>query len=285
MSNRPLPLWLSGAVVGGTFVVLLALELFRPLRRAVEPKRVRLARNFAVAALGAAAVSLTERPVINHLAASVGERRWGVLGWTSLPLWVEIPLAVALMDYTLYVWHFLVHRVPWLWRFHVVHHTDLDMDASTAVRFHFAELVISIPWRAAQVVLIGVSPLDFSIWQTALLVSTMFHHSNVRLPETFERRLARFVVTPRMHGIHHSVVREETDSNWSSGLAVWDRLHGTFRLDVPQENITIGVPAYRAPEDVRLASLLRLPFVPQRPSWRWHGTHGTVPRTSARSDP
>jgi sterol desaturase/sphingolipid hydroxylase (fatty acid hydroxylase superfamily) len=282
VSERPLPLWLSGAVVAGTFVVLLALELRRPLRRAVEPKRVRLARNLAVAALGAAAVSLTERPAITHLAATVVERRWGLLRWMVLPSWVEIPLAVALMDYTLYVWHVLVHRVPWLWRFHLVHHVDLDLDASTAFRFHFAELVISIPWRAAQVVIIGVSPLAFSIWQTALLVSTMFHHSNVRLPVPLERRLARFVVTPRMHGIHHSTVRTQTDSNWSSGLALWDRLHGTFRLDVPQAEITIGVPAYRAARDVGLPSLLRLPFVPQRPSWS-PDPHGTGPPSSART--
>jgi sterol desaturase/sphingolipid hydroxylase (fatty acid hydroxylase superfamily) len=157
--------------------------------------------------------------------------------------------------------------VPWLWRFHVVHHIDRDLDASTALRFHFAELLVSLPWRAAQVVTIGVSPLAFSAWQTALLVSIMFHHSNLRLPIGVERRLVRFVVTPRMHGIHHSVVRAETDSNWSSGLTFWDRLHGTLRLDVPQDAITIGVPAYRTADDVALPHILRLPFGPQPPSW------------------
>ena len=154
------------------------------------------------------------------------------------------------MDYTLYVWHVLTHRVPFLWRFHVVHHVDLDLDASTALRFHFAEIVISIGWRIGQVVLIGVPPLALSAWQTATLVSIMFHHANVRLPIAAERRLNRFVVTPRMHGIHHSIVREETDSNWSSGLTLWDRLHGTLRLDVSQDEVTIEVPAYRDWRDV-----------------------------------
>src|SRR5581483_488306 len=144
--------------------------------------------------------------------------------------------------------------------FHVVHHLDRDLDASTAVRFHFGELAISTVWRAAQVVAIGVAPDALAVWQTATLVSVLFHHSNVRLPIALERALARVVVTPRLHGIHHSTVRAETDSNWSSGLVVWDRLHGTLRVDVPQDAIEIGVPAYRSAADAALPRILALPF-------------------------
>jgi sterol desaturase/sphingolipid hydroxylase (fatty acid hydroxylase superfamily) len=104
------------------------------------------------------------------------------------------------------------------------------------------------------------------------MLSILFHHSNVRLPAGLEGGLSRFVVTPRMHGIHHSTVREETDSNWSSGLTLWDRLHGTLRLDVPQGGIDIGVPAYREPREVGLTSMLALPFGGQRPTWRLCGT-------------
>nr|MBA2647655.1 sterol desaturase family protein [Pyrinomonadaceae bacterium] len=171
--------------------------------------------------------------------------------------------------YTLYVWHVLTHRVPFLWRFHVAHHVDLDMDATTALRFHFAELAVSVAWRAGQVVVIGVSPLSFSVWQTALFLSIMFHHSNVRLPLGFERRLNKLIVTPRMHGIHHSTIRAETDANWSSGLTVWDWLHGTLRLNVPQQEIIIGVPAYREPEDVAFGDVLAMPFHSQRSTWRF----------------
>jgi sterol desaturase/sphingolipid hydroxylase (fatty acid hydroxylase superfamily) len=183
---------------------------------------------------------------------------------------MEVTLAVVLLDYTLYLWHVLTHRVPFLWRFHVAHHVDLDLDASTALRFHFGELAISTVWRAAQVALIGVSPLSFSVWQTFLLLSVLFHHSNVRLPIEVERKLNLLFVTPRMHGIHHSIVREETDSNWSSGLTVWDWLHGTLRLNVPQYEITIGVPAYREAEEVGLAQVLKMPFARQRPTWTPH---------------
>ena len=225
-------------------------------------------RNLAVAAVSAAALHLIERPIVARLTALVERRGWGLLKRRHLPAWLEVALAVALLDYTLYVWHVLTHRVPFLWRFHVAHHVDLDMDATTALRFHFAELVVSVAWRAGQVVIIGVSPLSFSVWQTALFLSIMFHHSNVRLPLGFERRLNKLIVTPRMHGIHHSTIRAETDANWSSGLTVWDWLHGTLRLNVPQQEIVIGVPAYREPQDVELGDVLAMPFHSQRHSWR-----------------
>jgi sterol desaturase/sphingolipid hydroxylase (fatty acid hydroxylase superfamily) len=262
----------STPLILGAFGLLVWLERRRPLRRAVEPKLRREARNLAVAAAGAAALRVTEKPLADALTSLVECRRWGMLKLVRLPAWLEIALAVVLLDYTLYLWHVLTHRAPFLWRFHVVHHVDLDLDASTALRFHFAELVLSIPWRAAQILLIGVSPPALSAWQTFLFLSIMFHHSNVRLPLEVERRLNAFVVTPRMHGIHHSTVKEETNSNWSSGLTVWDWLHGTLRLDVPQDAIDIGVPAYRDPREVGLASMLALPFGEERPTWRLDGT-------------
>ncbi len=211
MQTKQLPMWVSAPLIIGAFGLLLWLECRRPLRREVESKFTRVVRNLGVAAVGAAALQLAERPVTMPLAALVERRGWGLLQWVHLPVWLEVPLAVVLLDYTLYVWHVLTHLVPWLWRFHLVHHIDLDLDASTAVRFHFGELCISVPWRAGQILLIGVSPLALSVWQTALLLSIVFHHSNVQLPIRVERWLNRFVVTPRMHGIHHSIVREETN--------------------------------------------------------------------------
>jgi sterol desaturase/sphingolipid hydroxylase (fatty acid hydroxylase superfamily) len=224
-----------------------------------------------MAGLGAATLQVLERPVVEPLAELVERRRCGLLKLARLPAWVEVPLAIVPMDYTLYLWHVLTHRVPWLWRFHRVHHADLDLDAATAVRFHFGELALSVPWRAAQVLLIGTSPRALSIWQTATIVSILFHHSNLRRPIAIERALNRVIVTPRMHGIHHSIVEEETNSNSSNGLAFWDRLHGTLRLNVPQEAVTIGLPAYRRPAEVTLGRLLVIPFGPKQPDWRAPG--------------
>jgi len=258
---------LSAPLIVGAFGALVLFERRRSLRRTTEPKLKRNARNLVVAALGAIALQAAERPVVQPLTLLVERRRWGLLKRVRLPAWLEVALAVVLLDYTLYIWHYLTHRVKWLWRFHVVHHVDLDLDASTALRFHFAELALSVPWRVGQIVGIGVSPLSFSVWQTLLFLSIMFHHSNVRLPIDVERALNRFIVTPRMHGIHHSMVREETDSNWSSGLTLWDWLHGTLCLNVPQHEISIGVPAYRESEDVKLENILEMPFTSQRPTW------------------
>src|SRR5205085_4254345 len=125
--------------------------------------------------------------------------------------------------------------------------------------------------RAAQVLLLGISPRALRLWQTLTLVEVMFHHSNVELPVEVERWLSKVIVTPRMHGIHHSIIQEETDSNWSSGLTVWDWLHGTLRLNVPQDEISIGVPAYRDPAEVTLPHLLAMPFGKQRPTWQLPG--------------
>jgi sterol desaturase/sphingolipid hydroxylase (fatty acid hydroxylase superfamily) len=283
VSSRRIPGWLSGAVVLGAFAALIVAETRRPLRGQVEPKLRRDLRNLAVAGLSAATLRTLEKPVVEPLSRVVERRRWGLLQRLRPPRWLEVPLAVALMDYTLYLWHVLTHRVPFLWRFHAVHHVDLDLSATTALRFHFAEMAVSVPYRAAQVALLGVGPRALSVWQTFLFASILFHHSNLRLPPRLERRLVPFVVTPRMHGIHHSAVEEETNSNWSSGLTLWDRLHRTLRLGVPQRDITIGLPAFRRAEEVTLGRILAIPFGPQRQTWRLEG-HGPAMRERAPGD-
>lgn len=253
------------AAIGGTWW----LERRLARRRYLEPRGRHQLRNLAVASVGALTVRLAETPVVVPLARLVETRRWGLVGALGGPRWFRVIAAVALMDYTLYLWHILVHRVGWLWRFHLVHHVDLDLDSTTGVRFHFGELAMSTPWRAAQVFAIGTSPAALRLWQNLTLASIVFHHSNMRLPIWLERRLAWLVVTPRMHAIHHSVVASETDSNFSSGLSLWDRLHGTLRLNVPQSEITIGVPAYRDPAELGLIDVAVLPLTHQRPSWQW----------------
>lgn len=262
------PTWLNALLVGGSLAALMWLERRRPLRPSAEAKLRHDTRNLAIAMLANATVQIAERPLIEPLCRVVEKRRWGLLKQCRLPAWADVCLSVALLDYTLYLWHILVHRVPFLWRFHQPHHVDLDLTASTALRFHFGELLLAVAWRAGQVICIGVSPLSLSIWQTFTLIEIMFHHSNIDIPPRTERLLGRFLVTPRMHGIHHSAVEEETNSNWSSGLTIWDWLHGTLRRDVAQEEITIGVPAYRDPRELALLPVLSMPFGKQRDTWQ-----------------
>jgi sterol desaturase/sphingolipid hydroxylase (fatty acid hydroxylase superfamily) len=283
MRTRAVPWWIAGVLGAGCVLVLSYLERRKPLRRSVEPKLKRETRNLAVAGLSGIVIVLAERPIVQPLAIWVEQRHWGLVRQLSLPPWMEVALGLVLMDYAFYAWHILMHRVPLLWRMHLVHHVDLDMDASTALRFHFTEMLASIPWRAGQVVLIGLTPFSFSVWQCFFLLSILFHHSNVELPIAWERWINKMVVTPRMHGIHHSIVEQETNSNWSSGLTIWDWLHGTLRLNVPQADVTIGVPAFLEPKAVTLPRILAMPFEVQPPNWQF--PNGGAPEPHATEAP
>jgi sterol desaturase/sphingolipid hydroxylase (fatty acid hydroxylase superfamily) len=175
------------------------------------------------------------------------------------------------MDLSFYYWHLVNHRVALLWRFHNVHHIDPDLDVSTALRFHFGELAFSAGFRIVQILLIGISAWVYVAYELFFQANTLFHHSNVRLPIRLERTLNRVLVTPRMHGIHHSHVQRETNSNYGVVFPWWDRLHRTLGLNVPQSAITIGVPGYSNPEDNRLWHAIWLPFRKQRDYWRLPG--------------
>jgi sterol desaturase/sphingolipid hydroxylase (fatty acid hydroxylase superfamily) len=199
--------------------------------------------------------------LVDPLSRLVERRRGGLTQQLPGPPWLQDAAAVVLMDYSLYAWHVLTHRAPALWRFHQVHHADLDLSASTALRFHFGEIAASVPWRLGQVLLIGTVPRALRTWRRLLFASVVFHHSNWRLPPAVERRLGWLVATPRLHGIHHAADRVRSDSNWSSGLTLWDRLHGTHRAD-PHQPEAIGVAELRRPEQVRLGRLLAAPFRP-----------------------
>ena len=257
----------GGAALGLAALALFVAEKKRPLRTPTQHEPTRSIANLALGAVSMATVALIEAPLTSPLAERAKRKRRGLVQWLRLPDWVRDATAALLMDYTIYLWHVATHKVPFLWRFHLVHHVDLDLDTTTALRFHGADMAISAPYRAAQVALIGVSPRALRIWQGWFFLSVLFHHSNIRLPERFERILARFVTTPRMHGIHHSAVEDETGSNWSSGFAFWDHLHRTFRLDVPQDAITIGVPAYRDPDETGLQRSMTMPFGYERDAW------------------
>ncbi len=258
---------ISIAVVAGCFGLMVMAETLAPLRRAVESKLRRVIRNLTTGGVSLAILTLLQTPILIPASRWAEANHVGLLNWVQWPAAVEIFLAVVLLDYTLWFWHRANHTVPLLWRFHLVHHIDLDLDASTALRFHFGELTLSIAYRVVQIVVIGASSFSVWVWQTILFASILFHHSNLRLPIAVERRLTRLVVTPRMHGIHHSTCLNETNSNWASFLSCWDYLHRTILLDVPQQDVTIGVPAYRDPRDVTIGRILLLPFMPQRADW------------------
>lgn len=265
-SQKELPDWLSGTVAIGVAALLLAGEFRRALRpKQREPKTRRNLRNLAVAAGAGVVMHYAERPIALSVSKIVSRRNWGLAPLVTRNRTAQTLIAMAMLDYGLYVWHVLTHKVPFLWRFHLVHHIDLDLDASTALRFHFGEMLFSVPWRALQIAISGASPLALSIWQTSLFASILFHHSNLRLSIRVERVLSFLITTPRLHGIHHHANRTHANANWSSGLALWDLLHGTWRDTASAE--PLGVPAYQRIEDVALANCIVIPFEPQRNDW------------------
>lgn len=258
---------LGAALLGAAAVALVVLERRQPLRQGTQAEPARILRNLALGAASMAVVAAMESPVTLPLSVRAAQRRRGLVQMLPAPPWLRDAMAVLAMDYTIYLWHVATHRIPLLWRFHLVHHIDLDLDTTTALRFHAADMAISVPYRAAQIALLGVSPRALGWWQRWFFLSVLFHHSNLALPRRWDARLALVVTTPGMHGIHHSAVKDQTDSNWSSGFSFWDRLHRTLRLDVPQETIRIGVPAYRDPSETRLRPSLAMPFRPGRNAW------------------
>lgn len=257
----------GGSLLAILFVVLSIAESLSPLRRRFVARLRRLSTNLAVGAIGTVALRMLLVPAVLGATTLAQAHNFGLLRALALPAPLEIALGFVLFDYSTYLWHRATHGVPFLWRFHRVHHSDLDLDVSTAFRFHAGELVFSIAVRVAQVTLLGLGPALALAYEIAFEAATEFHHSNWRLPFALERRLHWLLVTPRMHGIHHSIVERETNANWSVVFPWWDRLHGTLRLGIRQEDVTIGLPAHRDEAGLSLGSLLQLPFGAQPADW------------------
>ncbi|MFO7764412.1 MAG: sterol desaturase family protein [Wenzhouxiangellaceae bacterium] len=263
-----LPVWLLPFVVAIVYLTMFLLERRFPLRKARRSLWPRVLVNVAITGVAVATAAITVRPAVEHLLALSPQQNFGALALLELPLAAEFAIAFLLFDWSFYWWHRLNHRVPLLWRFHNVHHVDPDLDVTTAFRFHAVEIGYSSAFRATQVLLIGPAAWMYFTYELVFQVATLFHHSNVKLPLRVERAVNRVFVTPRMHGVHHSHFHHETDSNYSTVLSWWDRLHRSLRLNVPQEAIRIGVPAYSQPADNRPGKLLAMPFAQQRTYWR-----------------
>jgi sterol desaturase/sphingolipid hydroxylase (fatty acid hydroxylase superfamily) len=258
---------LTAAVLGLAYVSLFLLERALPLRRSKARLLPRLAVNVLLSAAAFATAAALVQPAAVAMLDFTDKHSFGLIRLARLGGVVEVVAAFLLLDLSFYYWHVANHRIAFLWRFHNVHHIDPDLDVSTAFRFHFVEVGLSAGFRAVQVALIGPSLPVYVIYEIAFQLGTLFHHSNIRLPPYLERALNTLLVTPRMHGIHHSDIREENNSNFGVVFAWWDRLHRTLRLDVPQAEVMIGIPAYSRPEDNRVLRCFAMPFRPQRDYW------------------
>lgn len=247
-------------VLATVFFALFIAESKRQLRKRKQPRLKRLITNSVAAIPAFTLLRFLLIPVMVRLATKNKQTRIGLnYYFTASPI-IKSIVTFLVLDYTNYLWHYLNHKLPVLWRFHLMHHTDRDLDVTTAFRFHFGEIIGSVFFRGGFVFLSGATPLNVLLYEILFEAATQFHHSNVKLPIKLERALNTIIVTPRMHGIHHSVVPQETDSNYSVLFSFWDRLHDTARLNVDQDQIIIGVAGYDRFEELTVGNLLRLPF-------------------------
>lgn len=261
MDNKGVP------ILAGIFLFLFVMETLYQLRLRKEKRIRRIIVNAFLSIPGFIALRLFLLPAMIWIAYKNQEWQMGLNYLYVLPFWVEGLIAFFLLDYTNYLWHVLNHKSSFLWRFHLVHHTDIDLDLTTAIRFHAGEIVMSVFFRGFAVFAIGASSVLVLIYEIVFEAATQFHHSNWKLPFRTEKVLNRVIVTPRMHGIHHSIIRNETDSNYSVIFSFWDRLHRTVNLNVPQKTIITGVPVYDNPKELTIGYLLKLPFTKIR-EWK-----------------
>ena len=241
-------------------LLFLILEHLTPYRKSSVSKLGRLINNLALTLFNSILIYILFSSAIITTAIYAQNQRIGVLNLIEVPSWMKILATVAFMDFILYVWHLLNHEMPFLWRFHRVHHSDLNMDVSTATRFHIGELVISAVIKISLIFFLGASSLGVVIFESTLVFCAQFHHSSLRITKGFESIFWILFVPPSMHRIHHSVKIRERNANYGTIFSLWDRILGTLISDVDQDGIKIGVGAYPKPQKLNFHHLLAMPF-------------------------
>ncbi|MGE5501256.1 MAG: sterol desaturase family protein [Ignavibacteriales bacterium] len=250
------------AAFGLVLAGLVGWEFIHPKRPRSMPRRSRWPANLSLVILNTAAVRVIFPLGAAGVALWASAHGFGLFNLVPTPGALALVVSLLTLDLAIYAQHVAFHRVPLLWRLHRVHHADLDVDVTTGVRFHPLEILLSMAIKVALVVLLGAPALAVVVFEIVLNATSMFNHANVGIPEPVERALRRIVVTPDMHRIHHSIRREETDSNFGFNLSWWDRLFRTYRPQPRdgQQGATLGLPQFRDARALRLDRLLLLPM-------------------------
>ncbi len=250
----------------GVFLVMAVLELLIPKRELSAGRGSRWLTNLSLVGLGIATtrvLAIVAQPLVAVGAAMVAEANgWGLFNLVALPVGAEIVAAVIILDFAVWLQHVASHIIPVLWRFHRMHHADVDIDVTTGLRFHPVEIALSMVYKVVWVLLLGPAVIAVVIFEVVLNASAMFNHANVALPAWLDRPLRLAVVTPDMHRVHHSTVQREHDTNYGFNLSVWDRMFGTY-TDQPAGGhlgMTIGLAQYQEAGPTRIGWSLLLPF-------------------------
>jgi sterol desaturase/sphingolipid hydroxylase (fatty acid hydroxylase superfamily) len=244
------------------FLLMLGLEFVLQRHPNVDSKTRRLKINLALTGIDILVVRIFFGAAALGASQFAEEKGWGLFNYLGLPEALEAFLCIVILDLMIYIQHVMFHVIPFFWRFHVVHHSDLDLDVSSGLRFHPLEIMVSMFYKIGLVFALGPSPIAVLVFEAILNGMSQFSHSNITLGESFDRLLRYLVVTPDMHRIHHSIEKGETNSNFGFNLSVWDRALGTYVHDAlrAQPQIIIGVNVFRTSKEVSFKNLLMMPF-------------------------
>jgi sterol desaturase/sphingolipid hydroxylase (fatty acid hydroxylase superfamily) len=247
----------------GILVIMFLWELIAPRRPLTTSKITRWFSNLSLVLIDSIAVRLVFPTALAGVALLTQRQGWGLSNQFELSYWLKIIFSVLILDLAIYLQHVMFHSAPLFWRLHMVHHSDMDIDVTTGVRFHPIEIILSMGIKMIVVILIGAPPVSVLIFEIILNGTSMFNHGNVRYPQQIDSFLRLLVVTPEMHRVHHSTIRWETNSNLGFNFPWWDRLFGTYR-DQPTKGhleMTIGLDQYKEPQKLTLPWLIVLPFI------------------------
>ena len=247
----------------GMFIAMAGLEALYPRRQRLYSRLLRWTANLGISVINQLFVRLVVGFTAVALAAHAGGEGWGLMNQLALPPWVAIPVAVLVLDLAIYLQHIVFHVVPVLWRFHRMHHADLDFDVTTGIRFHPLSILVSALIKLAVVLAIGPPVIAVLVFEVLLNATSMFNHSNLKIPVSVDRMLRYLVVTPDMHRVHHSMDGAEMNRNFGFNFPWWDRLFGTY-LDQPalgHDNMIVGLEQFRTRGDLGLGRMLVQPFV------------------------
>ena len=242
--------------------IMAAWEVAAPRRRQEIPRLLRWSNNLSVVVIDTLLVRLTFPLLAVGMAVMAAERGWGFLNVFAVPGWLGFIVSLLLLDLAIYLQHVMFHAVPALWRLHRMHHADLEFDVTTGLRFHPIEILLSMALKLAIVVALGPPAVAVLVFEILLNGSSMFNHSNIRIPLGLDRILRLIVVTPDMHRVHHSIHPVETNSNFGFNLPWWDHLLGTYRAQPREghEGMTIGIEQFRTPRELWLDRMLLQPL-------------------------
>ena len=244
------------------FALMLILESFIARHPTVDSKPRRLGMHLGLSGLNTLLIKFIFIGGAAVGAAEVAESKgWGLFNILDWPYELEFLLVVIILDFAIYLQHMVVHKVPLFWRFHVVHHSDLDLDVSSGLRFHPIEILASMFYKIVIIYILGPIPIAVLVFETILNGMALFSHSNIALPARLDFLCRKLIVTPDMHRIHHSIEVSETNSNYGFNLSIWDRVLGTYKEEAikAQPEIVIGIDAFRHPNELTFYNLLIMP--------------------------